>query len=230
MPPHAGVFASTDTRHLQLPLPASAAAGDGSPKAALRRECTARVPLYVTAGSLPQPHGSSASALHHHKPTLLAVTLSYWCEACQPTHHAIKGLTDPAQQALGRQVTRWLEVTVQPNLRVASILAEHSAAGEPQGRNSDADPAHLDRRTHADAAVASAARDGSLLLKLQLARTNAALGMQVRMYIWCSTVDQGSLSFSISNRYVACALLMSLNSTKKPVTGLFAHGTDTWAA
>lgn len=187
---NAGVFASTHTADLQLPLPAAPQSpGEGSPltptatPAAQGSDPIAHVPLYVTAGSL-SPQRGSAAGVEPRRPVKLAVTVSYWSEACQPAagQHSIKALTDPANQALGRRVTRWLEVTVLPNLRVASILAQHSAAaplhrrasgGAPQGEEGHSGLAHNSR------ANTEAQQRASLLLKLQLARAHPQVDMHV---------------------------------------------------
>lgn len=76
------------------------------------------VPLYLMAGTLNA--GAPGGTTRH----TVTVCVSYWSEACQPKHHAIKGLTDTSEQVLARQATLTVHVDVSRHLRVASVLSQ----------------------------------------------------------------------------------------------------------
>jgi hypothetical protein len=169
----AGVFASTDMSSLSLPLTCPSAEAGGTSQSSVA------VPLHVTAGSCPHKHRSSTADRRY--TANVKVTVSYWAEACQPEHHAIQALKDPRTHVLGRQAVVWLEVHVIPNLRVASILAEHRT-GTPAGAKRMSEVASNGEEpmsvfAPADPAAAPAA--SSLELRLQLARSHLSLPLQV---------------------------------------------------
>jgi hypothetical protein len=115
------------------------------------------IPLHITAGSCPPQQVASpcvtgrhaavvasatdtSSALPGAGGTLVAgslpsvtITVSYWSERSQPMHHVIKSLQDTTKQVIGRQATCTIRVRMLPNLRVASVLAEHRTCPERGG-------------------------------------------------------------------------------------------------
>ena len=119
------------------------------------------VPLYLTAGTM-APGGSGAVTRH-----IVTVCVSYWSEACQPKHHAIKALTDTAEQVLARQATLTVHVDIMRHLRVASVLSRPaSVPARPQNGDTAAEQTGL----------------GNLDLTVQLVRQGTDRALMVRCF------------------------------------------------
>jgi hypothetical protein len=93
-------------------------------------------------------------------------------------HHVIKSLQDTSKQVIGRQATCTLRVRLLPNLRVASVLAEHHT--RPDGGNGE-----------------GIQGGPELNLKLQLKRHASPLTMLVCSALSCAL---HSNSYSIHSR------------------------------